>query len=161
MSAYATFYLRTRQDELLELGTYSRSCEIYNIFSNIMDFGHIIPVRRKILSINIDVIEEKIGKTKEEIKTLEQNKALVPAFNNTIDEKMQCLNDYQEMIDDKQQYLKELTYTSHILIFLDDILCEAEYNYKYPTDGMYCPDPEHYLYIGLEASPLDSDCICW
>ena len=118
MSAYVQFFIR-HEDTFLPIGTFNRNNAIYQVFDGIAEWAKIRPIGEPILNDAEKIVKE-----------------------NTVEEKLQSINEYNSYIAEITDDIKGLKVAQQYLWFLRDILESIEY-----TDFNKKP----YLYVGIEV----------
>lgn len=145
MSAYADFFIRWK-DEFIPIADYSRSHEIYEIVHEFAPWEKIRAVSTNDLEKFISAAEKQINECQERVKQYQERIQLVSTFNNTVDEKLSVLSDYDEAIDELKCYINEATVAYDFFTMLAYKMIPAvKYNKNFDIDY------EHYIYVGLEV----------
>ena len=151
MSAYIQFFIR-HGDSFLPIGSFSRSNEIYQQFSESISWGQIRPISRPLLYFIGDNVNDCICYTEREIQRIEDNKAFIATFNNSADEKMKMIGNANAVKEEYVRELEELRYTRHYIDFLLEIIDSVDFNDDF--------DYKNYLYAGIEVgSPTIDDIV--
>ena len=92
----------------------------------------------------------------------EREKHEILQSSNTLEEKMEYINEEEQYMDDYKDDIEAWESVRHFVDFLYNILDEGEYAYHWEKDGKrvlsYEPDvvevrdaePDKYLYVGIE-----------
>lgn len=141
MSAYIQFFIR-HEDTFLPIGTFSRNNAIYQVFDGIAVWEKIRPVGEPILNDAEKIVKEFIGVSEKALARANEEKGMIANFNNSVEEKLQSINEYNSYIAEITEDIRGLESAQQYLWFLRDILESikgTEFN-KYP-----------YLYVGIEV----------
>ena len=141
MSAYIQFFIR-HEDTFLPIGVFSHNNAIYQVFDGIAIWGKIRPVGEPALDSAEKIVKEFIRASKKALARVIKDKNMIANFNNSVEEKLQSINDYNSYIAEVKEDIKGLEAAQQYLWFLRDILEAVEY-----TD--FNKDP--YLYVGIEV----------
>lgn len=141
MSAYIQFFIR-HEDTFLPIGTFNHNNAIYEVFDGIAVWEKIRPIGEPILNDAEKITKEFIGASEKALARAEEEKSAIVVFNNTVEEKLQSINEYNSYISEIKQDIKGLEAAQQYLWFLRDILESIEY-----TDFNKAP----YLYVGIEV----------
>ena len=134
MSAYIQFFIR-HEDTFLPIGVFNRNNAIYQVFDGIAAWEKIRPIGEPILNDAERIVKEFISVSE---------KALARAneFKNSVEEKLQSIEEYNSYIAEITDDIKGLEAAQQYLWFLRDILESVE-----DTDFNKQP----YLYVGVEV----------
>lgn len=141
MSAYIQFFIR-HEDTFLPIGTFSRNNAIYQVFDGIAIWEKIRPIGEPILNDAEKVVKEFIGMSEKALAQANEEKNMIANFNNSVEEKLQSIEEYNSYIAEITDDIKGLEAAQQYLWFLRDILESIEY-----TDFNKNP----YLYVGVEV----------
>lgn len=141
MSAYIQFFIR-HEDTFLPIGTFSRNNAIYQVFDGIAVWEKIRPVGEPILDDTEKIVKEFIGVSEKALARANEEKNMIANFNNSVEEKLQSINEYNSYIAEITDDIRGLEAAQQYLWFLRDILESIEY-----TDFNKKP----YLYVGIEV----------
>ena len=148
MSQYIQFFIRSKNDEFLPIGTFSRCTQIYQLLYTKVPY-------EKIMAINFDSLKEYQNYADEEKKRYEK---LIEDRKDEIDFLIQCTQrtctleglllkrfEITQDIEQFNQEIKEIKMAKSYLYMLREILEAVEYDSDY--------DVNHYLYVGIEVDP--------
>lgn len=141
MSAYIQFFIG-HKDTFLPIGVFSCNNAIYQVFDGIATWGKIRPIGEPILNDAEKIAKELIGAAEKALARANEEKNMIANFNNSVEEKLQSIDDYNSYIAEISEDIKGLEAAQQYLWFLRDILEsieDTEFN-KYP-----------YLYVGIEV----------
>lgn len=141
MSAYVQFFIR-HEDTFLPIGTFNRNNAIYQVFDGIAEWAKIRPIGEPILNDAEKIVKEFISVSEKALARANEEKSAIVVFNNTVEEKLQSINEYNSYIAEITDDIKGLKVAQQYLWFLRDILESIEY-----TDFNKKP----YLYVGIEV----------
>lgn len=151
MSQYVEFYLRVG-DRFAPILTRSRSTNLYQMVSHSVPYEGIRALDRDDIREFIEDARAEIHRIEGNIARQQKQLAMIPDFENTVDEKLQAIGETQDYIEELEQ---ELDYAKGDLAFfnmLDDMWEEAEqtkwYKDEHP-EGVI--DPDRYIYAGVEC----------
>ena len=151
MSAYIQFFIRNEND-LMPIGVYSRNSSIYHYFDEYTPWEKIKPVSRGLLNKIRDDINEDLAEVQKRYDRAKEMKEWIATLNNSLEEKMEYIENTEEVLSECCEEIDRLTYTKHYLTFLDDVIESVEYE-----DGF---DYKNYLYVGIEVgNPTVNDIV--
>ena len=141
MSAYIQFFIR-HEDTFLPIGTFNRNNAIYQVFDGIAVWEKIRPIGEPILNDAEKIVKEFIGVSEKALARANEEKSAIVVFNNTVEEKLQSINEYNSYIAEIKEDIKGLEAAQQYLWFLRDIL-----------ESIKCTDfnKQPYLYVGIEV----------
>ena len=154
MSAYANFFVR-HGDDFISLGDFSRNSTIYSLVNDYAPWEKITPLTTEMLSRLIDRAEA----TKQEaLRLVCVEKGFidhVKTFDNSVEDKLEVIANYENTIEGLQQEAKEARYAKHFFGFLIDIIDGARY-------GEHNKDVNinEYIYVGIEIGRPTIEDIC-
>lgn len=140
MSEYLQVFVKSKNNEFVELDCVGRSNCIYSAFNvpygkvRLFTRSNIIEIQNKIREDRKDV-ENRIKLNKDKIEQIK-------SFNNSAEEKLEVMSRYDVIIEEEEEYLEEIIYADYYTSFLISII---ETN-KYSDDSR-----EDVLYIGKEV----------
>ena len=141
MSAYIQFFIK-HEDTFLPIGIFSSNNAIYEVFDGIAIWGKIRPVGEPILRDAEKIVKEFIRASEKALARTSEEKNMIANFNNSVEEKLQSINDYNSYITEITDDIKGLEAAQQYLWFLGDILESIK-----GTDFNKQP----YLYVGVEV----------
>ena len=151
MSAYIQFFVRN-ENAFMPISIYSRGNTIYQYFDEYTPWEKIKPVTRGLLDKIRDNINEDLVAMQKRYDRAKEMKEWIATLNNSLEEKMEYIENTEEVLSECCEAIEQLTYTKHYLHFLDDIIESAEYE-----DDI---DHKNYLYVGIEVgSPTVDDIV--
>lgn len=145
MSQYISFYVRSKHDDFIGLGDYSRSNPIYQLTDRAINvpYEHIRVLTTNDLrdmedeaNLERDSINANIAKYRGYITD-------IATFNNSLDEKMERVAEYQDLIEECTEELRKVELAAHYFQFLDAIIETNDFN-GIPMDKC--------VYCGMEIS---------
>ena len=142
MSAYIQFFVRN-ENTFMPIGIYSRNNTIYAYFDEYTPWEKIKPVTRGLLNKIRDNINEDLTAMQKRYDRAKEMKEWIATLNNSLEEKMEYIENTEEVLSECCEAIERLTYTKHYLNFLDDIIESVEYE-----DNI---DHKNYLYVGIEV----------
>lgn len=128
----------------MPIGVYSRNNSIYQYFDEYTSWGKIKPITRGLLNKIRDNINEDLAVTQKRYDHAKEMKEWIATLNNSLEEKMEYIENIEEMLSECCETIEQLTYTKHYLNFLDDVIESVEYEEHI--------DYKNYLYIGIEVN---------
>ena len=144
MSTYANFFIR-RKDEFIPIADYSRNSFIFEVVQHYAPYEKIQAVPTRIAEQWIDEAEKQITECKNRIQQYQERIKLVSTFNNSVDEKMSVLRDYDEAVEELNCYIDEAITAREFFKFLAyQMIPAVQYNKDLDIDY------EHYIYVGIE-----------
>lgn len=151
MSSYINFYLKV-EDKYCPLGSYSRNCPEYRFFKNIVPFEKIASVTIKNLKTVIEDIEFAISNEMKSIGRYSLDIKDIKTFNNSINEKIELIEDYRNTINELKEDLEANKKCLNFVNWLIEILIDVEYS---PYADKHSITQDNYLWVGIEAGPED------
>ena len=142
MSAYIQFFIRN-ENTFMPIGIYSRNNSIYQYFDEYTPWEKIKPVTRGLLNKIRDDINEDLTAIQKSYDRAKEMKEWIATLNNSLEEKMEYIENTEEVLSECCEAIKQLTYTKHYLSFLDDVIESVEYEKNI--------DHKAYLYVGIEV----------
>ena len=142
MSAYIQFFIRN-DEAFMPIGIYIRSSKIYEYFDDYTPWEKIKPVTRPLLDKIRDNVNDDILYFQKRYDSAKEMKAYVAGMNNSMDEKMEWIENIEATLGDCCEEIEKAEYVKHYLNFLDDIIESVEYE--------ECIDYKNYLYVGIEV----------
>lgn len=149
MSQYISFYLRC-EDKFLPLMSFSRSTTLYQAFNDTyVPYGHIKPVTHHQLMLVAESLSNSESNMRQILVRREAEKALIPSFNNSTDEKLEAIEELDESIYEIKEELSSIEAAKTTVGVFADIIDEAKYHKDEATING-CSE-ENYLFVGVEA----------
>ena len=143
MSAYIQFFIRNNET-FMPIGIYIRSSKIYEYFDEYTPWERIKVVTRPLLDKIRDNVNDDILCFQKRYDRAKEMKEYIAGMNNSMDEKMEWIEDIEATLGDCCEEIERAEYVKHYLSFLDDIIESAEYENNI--------DHKNYLYVGIEVS---------
>lgn len=144
MSAYANFFIRWK-DEFIPIADYSRNSFIFEIVQYYAPYEKIQAVPTRIVEQWIDEAEKQITDCKNRIQQYQERIKLVSTFNNSVDEKMSVLRDYDDAVEELNSYIDDAIIAREFFKLLTyQMIPAVQYNKDLGIDY------EHYIYVGIE-----------
>lgn len=151
MSAYIQFFVRN-DEAFMPIGIYCRVNKIYQYFDEYTPWEKIKPITRPLLNKIRDDINDDILYYQKRYDRAKEMKEYVAGMNNSMDEKMEWIENIESTLDDCTKEMEEAKYVKHYLNFLDDIIESVEYEEHI--------EYKNYLYVGIEVgSPTVDDIV--
>lgn len=145
MSQYTHIFVR-HNDEFIELGCYSRSNKIAEIFNRTAPYEKIASYTSADILDCVNEVREEIERYEVLKKSYQERLAQIPSFNNSIEDKMDAMTELQNGIVEIEDELTEYKYAKSVLLFLSHIADEYEMNVKY--EGA---KDQPRVYVGIEC----------
>ena len=142
MSAYIQFFIRN-ENAFMPIGIYCRSSHIYKYFDDYTPWEKIKHVTRPLLDKIRDNVNDDILEQQKRYDRAKEMKEYVAGMNNSMDEKMEWIENIEATLEDCCEEIKKAEYVKHYLNFLDDIIESVEYEEHI--------DYKNYLYVGIEV----------
>lgn len=143
MSEYISFFIRRGQNNFIPLFTFSRNVSIFQ------SFRYALPYER-VRAISLNELENKELEFKrrsddviKRIGRLKEERALIASFNNTVDEKMDALQDNAECIKEYEEELEDERRALYTIVALIDIIENIRFDKEW--------DKDVYIYGGIEV----------
>ena len=142
MSAYIQFFVRN-ENAFMPIGIYSRSNTIYQYFDEYTPWEKIKPITRPLLNKIRGDVNEDILSYQKRYNHAKEMKEYVATMNNSMDEKMEQIENIEEILGVCLEGIEKAEYVKNYLNFLDDIIEAVEYEEHI--------DYKNYLYVGIEV----------
>lgn len=142
MSAYIQFFIRN-DEAFMPIGIYIRSSKIYEYFDDYTPWEKIKRITRPLLDKIRDNVNDDILDYQKRYDRAKEMKEYVAGMNNSMDEKMEWIENIEATLEDCCEEIKRAEYVKHYLNFLDDIIESVEYEEHI--------DYKNYLYVGIEV----------
>lgn len=138
MSEYMTFVVR-KGDTFTPIYTCTRSSAIFQSLKGAVDYGRLAEVHKDEL---VECIERERACARDlvkDVEAIESNKRLVADWNNSIEEKLEALSQYDLARQEIRDRIEESQVATVRLQFLYDIAEELEYfkDYSKKESGLY------------------------
>lgn len=140
MSAYKYFFIKSNNNEFIQIGEFCRNTEVYRYCS--APYEKVKPLTIDNLNQIICDIEQGIECVKRGIQADKDERELVVKMNNSLDEKMETLREIERSINENTNYLDDLKWACNYFAFLINIIDYAKFNNNYDIDN--------YIYVGEE-----------
>ena len=142
MSAYIQFFIRNGE-AFLPISIYSHGNALYHYFDEYTPWEKIKVVTRPLLNKIREDVNEDILYHQKRYDRAKEMKEYVATMNNSMDEKMEWVENIEATLSDCCEEIKKAEYVKHYLNFLDDIVESVEYEENI--------DYKNYLYVGIEV----------
>lgn len=142
MSAYIQFFIR-HENAFFPISVYSRNNLIYGYFDEYTPWEKIKPITKGLLSKIYDDINEDLRAEEKRYDRAKEMKGWIASLNNSVEEKMEQIENVEEVLGECCENIDRLEGTKLYLNFLDDIIEAVKYE-----DGF---DYKNYLYVGIEV----------
>lgn len=130
MSSYVNWYIKDRDKEnnYVYFDSHSRSSDIYHIFQqecgeNVDEQGRALGITRDNFKDMIEVAGDLINSNEAHIKRLRDSSVLIMSGNNSLDDKMEYIAEYNSRIEELQQDIRVLQYARCFF----EVLLNAQY----------------------------------
>ena len=145
MSQYISFYVRSKHDDFIGLGDYSRNNLIYQLTDRALNvpYEHIRVLTTNDLRDMEDEANLERDSINADIAKYRGYIADIATFNNSLDEKMARVAEYQELIEEYTAQLRKVELAAHYFQFLGNIIETNDFN-DIPMDKC--------VYCGIEIS---------
>lgn len=146
-------YFFIRNDEaFMPLGFYCHKDSIYEYFDEYTSEEKIRPITTRLLEKIYDNVIEEISFCKDRIYRAEEMRSWIGTFNNSIDEKMDMLENVGEVLADCDKEFDRLIQVREYVCFLNNILETID-------DSSHI-EANKYLYCGIDIpSPTVDDIV--
>lgn len=145
MSSYINFYLRIN-DTFAPIGSYSRSSEMYQEFSNWIPYEKIRALTSNDLSEAISHFEEQARRLRDAKENDKKRCEMIMQANNPLSEKMDAIYEIESSYDEIDESINELQFAADTLRVFWNMVDDYKYYHKFDNDA------DHYIYAGVEAS---------
>lgn len=150
MSEYMTFFIRRDTENFVPLFTFSRNSALFQQFDHTVPYEKVRALPYSELEKVLGRCESCIVKLKDSIRKANEKKTLIASFNNSVDEKVEVLNEVDYDIHETEDSIREVERAYYSVLALIDIVDEIAYNPAY--------DKDRYIYAGIEVcDPTDKD----
>lgn len=136
MSAYISFFIRSKNDEFIEFSVVSRNNQVFQHAQHWVNYGRIAQVNLNKINSAISDINDELGDCFDTQELYEQKIKDVASFNNSVDEKLEALHEYRKDIIEIDEEIKGLMAAVQFFNFLKDMI------------GQNCR-----IYVGYECGP--------
>lgn len=138
MSEYMTFVVR-KGDIFTPIYTCSRSSDLFQSLKGAVEYGRLAEVHKDELVECIEHERAYARDLEKDIEVIESNRRLVADWNNSIEEKLEALSQYDLSRQEIRDRIEEAQDTIIRLQFLYDIAEELEYfkDYSKKESGLY------------------------
>ena len=144
MSEYMTFVVR-KGDVFTPIYTCTRSSEVFQDMKSVAEYGFLTEVHKDELVGRIEHEKAYARDLEKDVEAIESNKRLVAGWDNSIEDKMEALSQYDLARQEIRDRIEEARITATKLQFLYDIAEELEFFKDYTKK-------ESGLYAGIEIS---------
>ena len=145
MSQYLSFYIRGKDEQFYPIAEFCRSSSYYEAFEQFVPaYDGLGAITESTLGVVRGDVAQRIRELKHSIEKAKEHKHDILQANNSLDEKMEHLYDWDQCIDDNEDELKAFEAVDHFIDFLYDILDSI--NYRSEFEGR----EEKYLYGCIE-----------
>ena len=142
MSAYIQFFIRN-DETFLPIGAYCRSSAIYQAFDEYIPWEKVRAISEPLLRKVYGFVVDDIQHHKEQIEKIKEHRTFIATFNNTLEEKMEMLENVESMLYEYEEGLDDLEHVKNYIHFLEDIIESVEYETHINENA--------YLYAGIEV----------
>lgn len=151
MSQYISFYIKSKSNEFLPIASYSRSNAIYEYAQDYAPTYSVVkPLTQNIILEIINNIKIENSKYNDAIKNYAERKQLIINMNNSMEDKIEALDNVQSDIEEINEIYDALQYALNFYDTLDTILDEAKSSMYY-TDETKQYNADDYIYYGIEC----------
>ena len=148
MSQYIHFFVRST-DRLLPIYTTSNYSSIYRFFGDYAPYEKARALSMQELQNIREEIDIRIGEWTRRIEDERTNFQLIASFNNSIEDKIEALENARDSIRENEEFVNEMKEALAFTSFLMDIYNEAD-DTKYEDETARL-NPNKYLYFGIEC----------
>ena len=148
MSQYIHFFVRST-DRLLPIYTTSNYSPIYRFFGDYAPYEKARALSMQELQNIREEIDIRIGEWTRRIEDERTNFQLIASFNNSIEDKIEALENARDSIRENEEFVNEMKEALAFTSFLMDIYNEAD-DTKYEDETARL-NPNKYLYFGIEC----------
>jgi len=153
MSAYVDFFIRNK-DDFISIADYSRNSMIYSIVNNDVPYEKIRAITTQDISRFINVAAEKIEEYNRKIYKGKEQIKFVATFNNSIEEKLEVIAQYEEGIEEYTQSIEEYNYAKNFFSFLIELIDARRWEKNSSVNI------NEYIYAGIEIGRPTVEDIC-
>ncbi|MBQ2173985.1 MAG: hypothetical protein II453_02570 [Alphaproteobacteria bacterium] len=138
MSEYMTFVVR-KGDVFTPIYTCTHSSEVFQDMKGAAEYGFLTEVHKDELVACIEHEKAYARDLEKDIEAIESNKRLVAGWDNSIEDKMEALSQYDLARQEIRDRIEEARITAVRLQFLYDIAEELEFfkDYTKKESGLY------------------------
>lgn len=151
MSQYVNFFIRIG-DRFAPIFSRSRSFTLYQVTSHELPYEGIRAIKVSDIKRWKSAIDHEIKKAEKSIIDEKERIEMVGRFNNSVQEKLDFIDDTKIFIEDAEVEIEEMKSSIAFLEILEEMLDEADstkyYNNDYPDRVL---DPDKYIYAGVEC----------
>lgn len=143
MSEYIHFFVRTG-DSFCPIATYCRSSQVFQLMRR-APYEHITVLSKEtLMEFRIDAMQQ-LNSLLTEKGNYETKKQLIASFNNTVEEKIEAMKEYDLDISELNCDINDATNVVNFIDFLNNIIEEVQY------ESYMGIDRNRYLYYGREC----------
>lgn len=143
MSEYISFFIRRGQNNFIPLFTFSRNNSIFQSFRYALPYERVRAISLNELEDKELECERRSDNVIKRIDRLKEDRALIASFNNTVDEKMDALQDNAECIKEYEEELEDERRALYTIVALIDIIENIRFDKEWNKDV--------YIYGGIEV----------
>ena len=122
MSSYMYFYIRSKDDELIPFLHMSRVNSLYNYLEKKVPYEKVAILHKKDVANALVQIKDGIDSYQKTITTAQNKIKEIGSWNNSIQEKIEIIHDYEEIISNAKEHIEDEEWSYHIARVLDVII---------------------------------------
>ena len=145
MSMYVSFMIKVG-DKFIRIADYSRNSQIYKIASDCLPYEKVRALNIHDLEIFANAARSTANKCKEQIEKINNLIKDISSFNNSVDEKLRAIAEYEGDKRDWEDDLDEINFAIDFFMFLERMIESVTYG-----ENSKSIDADKYLYAGIEV----------
>ena len=144
MSTYVDFFVR-HNDDFIRIDDFSRNTKVYEIMSGFAPYEKIRAITAEQFEHFVNEARLCIERQKHGIEREREQIQLISQFNNSVDEKLELIQDCRNSIEEYECIIEEYEYAKYFFIFLGSMIDAVRY-----SDDEDKVDINKYIYAGIE-----------
>lgn len=143
MSMYVHFFIR-RGDEFIPIGEYSRNSMVYQIVDTQAVWEKVKPLTKSRIQDYVETATRYYAMDVKMMADTKEKMAHIKDLSCTWEQALDCLEGYEDALQEYEEEMQECKFTEHFFEFLIDIIETVQY----ADEKIY--DPDNYIYVGVE-----------
>ena len=139
MSSYVNFFIKVNDSvPMVHLTDFSRSHVIYDIASTTgAPYGATKQVTAELARTMTELARERLTSYEHSLAEYNEQKVLIAQFNNSVEEKLQAISEYAEIIEELKEYIDETRYAEDFFMTLEMIIDDLRWTSTPTHQGVY------------------------
>lgn len=130
MSQYINFYIKTEKEKYINILNYSRNSVVYEYMEKYAPYDDGKEITDKVLASIFEDVRSEKSKYEETLNKFKDRAKLVASFNNTVEEKMEEINNIEECIASTNEVKDELDFFENFLGVISAMTEDLKYGYN-------------------------------